>query len=850
MRQFVCRLCACAFKRRPVRRHLIGMSRILFLRSLRRAPGVPTTVVGTLAIGVGALVTAFALVDAALWRPPPFGEAGRIVMLYTTRASRGEPPRRERWSYPRIELLKNLVSDIATIANYTPSTLAITGGTEPEWLTGEIVSPSYFSILKVTPLLGRTFHATEDSQDGSESVVVLGHALWQRRFGGDPAVLGRTLSLRGEPVTVVGVMPARFRGLTDKAQYWIPTALASRVSYAEYLTTSQSFINVVGRLHDGVQPRQADSKLAGLGASINAAIPAEDPDPEEVVSATAVSLNEARIEKTMKRSLLFILSAVALLYLLACANAANLLFGRAVARRREAAIRVALGANARRLVQHFLPEAIVLVLAAGAAGSALAWVAIHLVDPPTEVWGPRTFYGSIGAFAEPRFDLRAIGFAAGLTALTLLLVAWVSTASVARLELLAALRQGERGVAARAGTLRRPTLRGAIVAVEAALATLLLVGGGLMLDSYLRMRRTDLGVDAQNVLTFWIRPSEVRIPPEAAPAFISRVLDAIQRVPGVVAATVDGGAPTAGSARSTLFIAGRPAPRPQDAPPVLRHYIAPDHFRVLGVPLVRGRVFDDGDVAGRPRVAIISESAARRFWPDEDPIGQRVWFGGGSSFSDPDSSAEIVGIVKDVVHEPLDVGSNRNDFYTPYAQFTYASRQVMVRTTADPMAAFSEIRAAVRTVDPDLPLVEVKPLTDLIGSSWSRQRFDARLSVLFASIALLLATTGIYAVVAYAVSQRTRELGIRVALGARPSSILRLVMAEGMAFPLLGLAAGSAGALALTRFLQAALYEVRPTEPAVFAATAGVLAVAAALACLGPARRAMRQDPLVALRAE
>ena len=822
----------------------------MLLRSLGRAPGVPATVVGTMAIGIGALVTAFTLVDAALWRSPPFADADRIVMVYTTRTTRAGQPLRERWSWPRIELVKRLASDIGTFANYSPSTLALTGGNEPEWVTGEVVSPSYFSVLRASPFLGRTFLESEDTEAGAQSVVVLGYNLWQRRFGGDPEVLGRTLHLRGEPATVVGVMRAGFRGLTDEAQYWIPTRMAPRVSYAEYLTTNQNFINIVGRLHEGVPVRRADTELAVLATRIHDAAPPEDADPEEVVSATAVSLNEARVEGTMKRSLLLLFSAVALLYLLACANAANLLLGRAVTRRREAAIRAALGADRRRLVQHFLPEAIVLVIAASTAALALAWLATNLVTPPTEVWGPRNFYGSIGAFAEPRLDGRAIGFTAGLSALTLLLVAWVSAASMTRLDLPGGLRQGERGAAGRTGSLRRPSPRGAIVALEAALAMLLLVGGGLMMDSFLRMRRTDLGVDPKNVLTFWLRPSEVRIPPETAPAFIARVLDAIQRVPGVIAATVDGGAPVSGSARSTLFIAGRPAPRPQDAPPVLRHYVGPDHFRVLGVPVLRGRTFDAGDVAGRPRVAIISESAARRFWPDEDPIGQRVWFGGGSSFSDSDSSAAIVGIVGDVVHEPLDAGRNRNDFYTPYAQFTYASRQVMVRMAGDPMSALSEIRAAVRSVDPDLPLVEVRSLNELIGGSWSRQRFDALLLMSFALIALLLATTGIYAVVSYAVSQRTRELGIRSALGAQRSAIMRLVITEGMAFPLVGLTAGVVGAVALTHFLRAALYEVTPTDPVVFAATAGLLALAALLACVGPARRAIRQDPLIALRAE
>jgi putative ABC transport system permease protein len=309
---------------------------------------------------------------------------------------------------------------------------------------------------------------------------------------------------------------------------------------------------------------------------------------------------------------------------------------------------------------------------------------------------------------------------------------------------------------------------------------------------------------------------------------------------------VDGGAPVSGSARSTLFIAGRPTPREQDAPPVLRHYIAPNHFRVLGVPLLSGRTFNAADSAGRPRVAIISESAARRFWPDQNPLGQRVWFGS-SSFSTSDSSAEIVGIVGDVVHEPLDVTPNRHDFYTPYAQFTYASRMVMVRTTGDPMSLVRDIHRAVRSVDPDLPLVELAPLTALIGNSWARQRFDAVLFGVFASLALLLASLGVYAVVAYAVTQRSREMGIRLALGAQPSDILSLVLRQGMAWPLLGLLAGLIVSINASRLLQGVLYEVQPTDPAILLGTIVLLALVSLLACFVPARRAMRQDPRIAL---
>jgi putative ABC transport system permease protein len=332
------------------------------------------------------------------------------------------------------------------------------------------------------------------------------------------------------------------------------------------------------------------------------------------------------------------------------------------------------------------------------------------------------------------------------------------------------------------------------------------------------------------------------------PAFVARVLEAVARVPGVESASVDGGAPLSGTANSTLFIEGRALPLPGQAPPVLRHYVGPDHFSTLGIPLRRGRVFTDADAQGAPRVAVISETAARRFWPGEDPIGQRVWFGGGSDFDSPERSAAIVGIVGDVVYEPLDREPNFASFYTPYRQFTYASRMMFLRTRGEPMAVVPAVQRAVAAVDPELALRDVQPLTDVVSGSWARQRFDAILFGGFGISALLLAASGIFAVLAYSVTMRTREFGIRIALGADSAQVLRGVLGEGMVAPAVGLVVGIAGAVAFTRMLRSSLYEVSPAEPGVLLAMAGLLLAVAAAACLGPAWRATRADPIEALR--
>ena len=821
------------------------------LRSLARSPGLALAVVATLGAGIGALTTTFGVVDAAILRPPPFPDPGRLVVAYLTRTKSGAAVSRERWSLPRVRLLRQLSTTLAGVANYSRGELILTGTNDPEPLAAEIVSPEYFSTLGVTAARGRTFAADEDGAPGAHAVVLIGDEVWHRRYAADPRVIGSPIGVNGVPLTVVGVLPPGFRGLTGNAQLWIPTTMAPQLSYADYLTTNQNFISVVARLATGEDLSEARAELLVLGRQIGSALPFPDPDPAETPGATAIPVNEARIDAGVKRSVLVLLAAVALLHLLAIANVTSLLLGRVAAHTRELAVRVALGCSQGQLFRHLFAEAALLAVLGGGFGLGLAWIASQVVSVPAALRGPRNFYGSLAAFAEPAFGLRVLLLGVGLTAITALVVAAVPAAAALRTGLLGGLREGGWGLARGAVTLRRLSPRGAIVAFEAALAVILLVGGGLMIDSFIRMRRTDLGIDPEGVLTFTLRPSEVRVPPSAAPAFLSRVLDAIHLVPGVVAATVDGCAPLSTvCANAELQIVGRPAAPSGQTPAVLRHYVAPEHFRVLGIPVLQGRAFTGDDDAGHPRVAIVNQAAARRFWPRGSPIGQRVWFPGGSAFSSPDSAATIIGVVSDVAYQPLDQRPFQPDFFTPYAQFTYASRMVMVRTAGDPGGVVVGIRTAVRSVDPDLPLFDVQTLRERLGGSWSKHRFDALLLGGFAAVALLLAASGIYAVVAHAVSQRTREMGIRLALGATPAAVLRLVVREGMMLPLAGMALGVGGSFALTRVLRASLYEVAPTDSGVFAVTTGLMLLVAVVACLLPARRATRADPLEALRSE
>jgi len=473
--------------------------------------------------------------------------------------------------------------------------------------------------------------------------------------------------------------------------------MVPRLSYADYHATNQDFISVVGRRAPGVTLERARAELALLGVRIERALPS-DTDVPTVFGATAVPLADARIDPAYRRAVLVLLTAVLLLLLLTCANVAGLELARNLGRTREIAVRLAIGASRARIVRLMVTETAVIALSGGVAGVVIAAWAPHLVHLPSAIAGPGNQYGQLGEFAAPRVNAVVLGFAVLVAGAAGLLAGLLPALTASRTDLSMALKPG--GTRAGQGAHgRRGTIRSMLVAGEVALALVLSAGATLALGSARRLQRVPLGIEPAHVLTFRIAPSDVQYPAPAAPAFIERVLAAVRAVPGVEAATVDACAPLGlRCANSTLYVIGRPAPPPGLAPEVLRHYVGPDHFRTLGVPIVRGRAFTSSDRAGRPRVAIINETAARRFWPGQDPIGQRVWFGGGSSFDRPDSSAEIVGIVGDVPYGSAAGLSILPSFYTPYLQFTYAERMVMVRTRGDPNRVASALRAAVASV--------------------------------------------------------------------------------------------------------------------------------------------------------
>jgi putative ABC transport system permease protein len=816
-------------------------------RSLARTPLVTGAAIGSIALGIAASTGVFAVVDAALLRPPPFVESERLGIALITRQRPGEASlgRGERWSWSRARLLRRARS-FESVATFTVAPVTLTGD-QPVPASAELVSSSYWSTLRVRPIRGRAFEAHVDEEDVESATAIISYALWQRQFGGDPSIVGRSIAVNGVSVEVVGVAPPRFSGLSGRADVWLPATMAPRITYAGYLTTNQNFISVVARLRNGVSFNAARAELAVLGEAIQREVPSDSDVPGMRFGATVVPLADARIDASTRRPLVVLAASVACLLALSCANVAGLLLGRVASRRREIAIRIATGATRARIVQQLLVESALIAVSGTVAGLLAAMpVASQLMLPPAAARG-RNFYGALGEFAAPRIDVRVATLALLLTAITTIAFGLLPALRATRLDLTSDLKDGAGAVTdGRA----RGRSRQIIVALETGLAALLLFCGGSLVSSWQRLSSTDLGFDPAHVVTFMIRPSEVRYPVAGAAALIDRVLDEIRRLPEVVAVSVDGCTPVGtGCASSTLFVVGRPVPRPDQAPDVLRHYVAPDHFRVLGVPLLRGRSFDAADRASRLHVAIIDELAARRFWPNQNPIGQRVWFGSGTGFDRPDSSAVIVGVVGDVAYQSLDEHPYQPNFYTPYAQFTYASRTVLVRLRNDPAAATSDLRRAVRRTDPNLAPFDLRTMDDVLSSSWARLTYQIRLVMAFAVFAALLAGTGLFAVIAQAVGARRREIGIRVALGATPSRVARAIGVAGALPALIGLVGGLAASWIAGRALAAMVYGARAFDPSVLFGVATVSMLVIAVAAWLATRSALAVDAADALRA-
>jgi putative ABC transport system permease protein len=790
-------------------------------RVLRASPGFALVAVLTLALGIGANTAIFSVAAGVLLRPLPFPDADRLAMIWmdNTRIEL-----REDWhSYPNYEDYRDGSRTFADMAVFNRGSWTLTGDGEPERLTGAHGSANLAAVLGVPPALGRWFTPAEE--DAGTRVVVLSHGFWQRRFGGRADVLGRTIELSARSTEIVGVMPEDFHFPSPETQLWVPT----NTGPGARTNRDAIWLQVVGRLQPGVTVAQAQADLA----RVNAGLVERFPD-QQGYGVLVVDLHE-QIVGRVRPAILVLLAAVGFVLLIACTNVANLLLARASSRERELALRAAIGAGRGRLVRQLLTESLLLAALGGAAGLVVGWAGLEALVrlAPSDL--PR-----LQAIA---IDGRVLAFTAGAALLTGVLFGLAPALSVARVDPGRTLKDGGRGATGPGGALRR-----GLVVVEVALAVVLLVGAGLMLRSFVALQQVDLGMRTDRVLTARVALLGERYePPAPRVEFFREFVERAEALPGVEGAAAIGTVFLSATPNSANFsIDGRPDFTPEEQIEVPIDSITPNYFEVMDVPLVGGRYFDARDTEASTPVVIVNEAMARRFWSGEDPVGRRIKYGRSSSQA---PWMTIVGVVADTRRTGYE-SAVRPETYLPQSQGTEFAMTLVVRTSGEPEAALAPLRGVLRDMDPAVALQAPGPLADRVREMTAGRRLNTSLLTAFAAVAALLAGVGIYGVIAHAVERRRRELGVRVALGASASRILGLVLREGLALAAAGLAAGLLAAFALSRFLASLLYEVSATDPATFAAIAGLAVLVACAASLVPAVRALRVDPVTALRAE
>jgi putative ABC transport system permease protein len=804
--------------------------------SLSQRPAFTVMVVLVLALGIGATTAIFTVVNAVLLRPLPYPEADRLVRVFSSMQRENFRETGGTVFAPDFVEWSTQCQTCEHLGAYTlawPSNL--TGGAEPDRVRVSRVSNDLFVTLGIQPLLGRSFTAEEAARPvfTNESAtaplntaVVLGYSLWQKRFGADKAVLGKTVKIEGDDCTVVGVMPAGFK-FPDEADAWLPVSLGTK--------RDNRFLQVVARLREGITPAQANAEFATIAARLGQ----EFPQTNQGLGIDVVGLQQS-IVGDVRPGLLIFLGAVGFVLLIACANVASLLLARAATRQREMAIRAALGASRWRIVRQLLSESVLISLLGGAFGLLLAVWILNLVVAAAPQQIPR--------LTAIEIDRWTLAFALLLSLVTGVIFGLAPALQSARPDLNSTLKEGSRQMVGGP----RQRLRGLLVVSEIALSLVLLIGAGLLLKSFARLRNTPLGFDSGHVLTATVTLPEASHPTmTSVTSYYQQALARIVARPEVQAASVVNSLPLGNYGvriRGDLTIEGGPTEHPGLW--ANKVGIGPDYFKVLGIPVLKGRTFTGHDTADSPGVVIVSESLARSAWPNQDPIGKRMNIGFGG-----ETWREVVGVVSDVKQGEIDEPSSAS-LYQPFLQVAEKRRwfigdmTFVVRTAAEPESFAVTLRSELANVDKDLPLYNVKVLNQVVSEQFTDPGFYTLLLGSFSMLALVLAAAGIYGLVSYATTQRTHEIGVRMALGARTGDVLRLVIRQGMKLVAAGIAIGIVGAFALTRVLSKFLYQVTVTDPETFVAISALLALVALAACYIPARRATKVDPLVALRYE
>jgi putative ABC transport system permease protein len=778
-------------------------------RMLLKQPGFTLLAVLTLALGIGANTAMFSVVNAVLLRPLPFPEAERLMLV--------EAKGPDNFAAPDFRDLATQNRSFSHLGAYFGNaTFNLAGGREPERVNGARISAGLLPTLGVQPLYGRNLTAEEDI-DGGEKVVLLGHKLWQKQFGADPGVVGRAIRLDEQSYTVIGVLPPGLNFPPDK-ELFTPLALSARA-----LTNYQGFfLTLIARLKPDVTRAQADAELATI-------IKPGERGPR-FASVRALGLQEAMVGD-VRTMMLVLMGAVGFVALIACANLANLLLTAATQRQKEIAVRLSLGANRGRVVRQFLTESLLLAASGGLVGLLIAYWGIAFVNALLPSTIPRI--GQIGV------DGRVLGFTFALAVTSGLLFGTLPALRASQTALIEALKAGGRGLGFSSNR-----LRASLVVSQVALSVVLLMGAGLLIKSFARLQQTSLGFRPERLLTARVTlPFSNYSTPQQRQSFADRLLEKLRSQPGMQEAALTSFLPFASGNQSfALFLPGDEKPRGGGGPNF--RTVSPDYFRVMGIPLLKGREFSDADHEGTPLVTVINETMARRYWPNADPIGQRI-----KETSNDGVWREIIGVVGSIRHKARGE-EPRPEMFVPWSQRPDLTLNLAVRTQTEPASFAAALRRAVTDIDANLPIFEVRTMEERLFESVAQPRFRTALLGAFAALALVMAMVGLYAVMAVSVAQRTHELGIRVALGARRRDVIGLVVGQGVKLVGMGIAIGLVGAWALTRVLTTLLYEVKPTDPLTFLAAPVLLIVVAILACWAPARRAAGVDPLTALRYE
>lgn len=797
------------------------------VRMMFKNPGFTVVAIVTLALGIGANTAIFTVVNAVLLRPLPYEDSNRLVWFWENQ------PDFPRGNLSPADFLDYQAQSGAfeQIAAYRQMDFTLTGDRQPEQIRGLIVSANYFSLLGIAPAVGRVFEP-DDGRAGAQRVAVVSHGFWQRRFAADPNLIGKALTLSGQTVTIVGVAPPELK--TERAEIWlnprnvVPDVLLNIARDPATLRASR-YLRAIGRLKPGVTLPQAQEEMNAVSARLQEQYPATNAGHSiELVSLLDKTVGDLR------PALLVLLGAVGLVLLIACANVANLMLARATARHKEMALRAALGASRWRVIRQLLSESLLLSALGGACGWLLAvWGVDLLVAISPE---------SIPRLHEIGVDRQVLGFTLLISLATGIIFGLAPALIASRPDLNEALKEGGRSGTAGAS---RGRMRGALVVGEVALALVVLVGAGLLVRSFVRLHAVDPGFQPANLLTMRLFLTDAKYAAsQPRLSFLKELTARLESLPGVQGVGISDDLPIEGTDSSMdVFVEGR-EPAPGERLMTGVHVVNPRYFEAMGIPLLTGRVFTEWDTLEAPQVLVVNETMSRRLWPGEEVVGKRVKLG------DPNGGwTQIVGVVKDVKHNGLNA-EPAMDAYAPHLQVPWPWMTIALRSNLDPTSLEAAVRREVQAIDPDKAVASVKTMDQLIGESVGERRLSLVLFGLFAVVALLLSAVGIYGVMAYGVTQRTHEIGIRIAVGAQPRDVVKLVVGRGMTLALTGVAIGVGAAYGLTRLMASLLFEISTTDPATFVVIALILVGVALLACYIPALRATKVDPMVALRHE